>query len=447
MRKDVRSTETNWLGRVIAGTFTLAWRFRTELAVAATPCTCFVFLNRYVSEPIATVITVAAVSLAVGSPKSRQWLGRRLYLASKRRMWEKACGQVEIAGNDCLPPTVVKATRTAAGDRLLVRAHRGGSVEDLERNAERLAAALCAREVRVVRDDANAAFAHVSVARRDPLDAPVPLAWPNADEISLSLWEPIPVGIDSDGAPVNISLPERNVLIGGEPGAGKSVVLSMLVATAALDPNAKLWIFDGKQVELAAWSGVAEKFVGPSIVDANNELRALRDEMNARYARLLAAQQRKVLPNMEEMPLVMVVCDELAFYLTIGARKQREEFADLLRDLVARGRAAGIIVVAATQKPSHDLVPTNIRDLFGFRWALRCNTPQASDTILGSWWSSLGFDASTVAGHQRGVGYLFAEESEPVRMLGYCLADDDIRRVAARAVEIRSTQEVCDEAA
>jgi DNA segregation ATPase FtsK/SpoIIIE-like protein len=91
-----------------------------------------------------------------------------------------------------------------------------------------------------------------------------------------------------------------------------------------------------------------------------------------------------------------VVCDELAFYLMLPDKKQRQEFAELLRDLVARGRAAGVIVCAATQKPGADTVPTALRDLFGFRLALRCNTPQASETILGQGWATAGADASTV---------------------------------------------------
>ena len=45
------------------------------------------------------------------------------------------------------------------------------------------------------------------------------------------------------------------------------------------------------------------------------------------------------------LPLHLVVCDELAFYLSLPDRKQSQEFAELLRDLVARGRAAGVIVV------------------------------------------------------------------------------------------------------
>jgi predicted ATP-dependent serine protease len=54
------------------------------------------------------------------------------------------------------------------------------------------------------------------------------------------LWEPIPLGVDEHGEPVQVGLVERNVLVGGEPGAGKSVALSLLVAAAALDPSARV---------------------------------------------------------------------------------------------------------------------------------------------------------------------------------------------------------------
>ena len=109
-----------------------------------------------------------------------------------------------------------------------------------------------------------------------------------------------------------------------------------------------------------------------------------------------------------------MVCDELAFYLTVPEKAVQQEFAELLRDLVARGRAAGVIVCAATQKPGADVVPSALRDLFGFRLAMRCTTPQASDTILGQGWASAGADASDIPGAQRGVGYLLAEGERPV---------------------------------
>jgi len=164
------------------------------------------------------------------------------------------------------------------------------------------------------------------------------------------------------------------VLIGGEPGAGKSAALSMLVATGALDPAARVWLLDGKLVELAARVPVAQRLAGPNGEDAIALLRDVREEMEARYRELLARGLRKVRRE-AGLPLHLVVCDELAFYLTLPDKRLRQEFAELLRDLVARGRAAGVIVVGATQKPGADVVPSALRDLFGFRLALRCNTP------------------------------------------------------------------------
>jgi len=60
----------------------------------------------------------------------------------------------------------------------------------------------------------------------------------------VSLWDAVPVGIDELGQLVSIELVERNLLLGGEPGAGKSAALSLLVASAALDPSVKLWLLD-----------------------------------------------------------------------------------------------------------------------------------------------------------------------------------------------------------
>jgi DNA segregation ATPase FtsK/SpoIIIE, S-DNA-T family len=126
-------------------------------------------------------------------------------------------------------------------------------------------------------------------------------------------------------------------------------------------------------------------FVGPDLVEAIVALDALRAEMDNRYKWLLKEHLRKVSPE-SGAGLVLVVIDELALYLQ-GSGKSRDAFALGLRDLVARGRAAGIVVVAATQKPAHDVVPTALRDLFGYRLALRCSTRDASDTVLGSGWA------------------------------------------------------------
>src|SRR5207249_673838 len=141
----------------------------------------------------------------------------------------------------------------------------------------------------------------------------------------------------------------------------------------------------------------------------------------------------------DRFPLRLVAIDELAsFTLGVGNDKKLcAEFSNLLRDLVSRGRAAGIIVVAATQKPSSDIVPTALRDLFGFRWAMRCSTPQASDTILGSGWSTQDFTASSIEGKDRGVGFLLSEGGWPVRLKSYYLSDDDLKKLARRAEAVR----------
>jgi DNA segregation ATPase FtsK/SpoIIIE-like protein len=263
------------------------------------------------------------------------------------------------------------------------------------------------------------------------------VAWPHRDAEALSLWEAIPVGVDELGETVTVSLPERNVLLGGEPGAGKSAALSVLVATAALDPGTCLWLFDGKRVELSVWAPCAQRLAGPDVDEAIEVLRELREEMEARYRELLARGKRKI-SRADGLPLHMVACDELAFYLGSEDRKKQREFAELLRDLVARGRAAGVIVCAATQKPASDVVPSALRDLFGFRLALRCNTPQASDTILGQGWATLGHSAAMIAPGQGGVGLLLAEDGTPVRLRAFHLTDADVDELAARASALRA---------
>ncbi|MHB8449542.1 MAG: hypothetical protein ACYDAQ_03690 [Mycobacteriales bacterium] len=106
--------------------------------------------------------------------------------------------------------------------------------------------------------------------------------------------------------------------------------------------------------------------------------------------------------------------------------------------LVARGRAAGVVVLAATQKPASDVVPTSIRDLVGYRLALRCTTPAASDTILGAGWAAAGVSAATIPAAARGVGYLLADGPAPVRLRCYRLAEPTLAQVLARGVALRA---------
>ena len=67
----------------------------------------------------------------------------------------------------------------------------------------------------------------------------------------LSMFDPVHLGMDENGEHVYVDLAERNMLLGGEPGGGKSNALNLIVAHGSLSADCKLILVDGKQVELA----------------------------------------------------------------------------------------------------------------------------------------------------------------------------------------------------
>src|SRR3954452_25294363 len=186
----------------------------------------------------------------------------------------------------------------------------------------------------------------------------------------LSIFDPVHVGIDMFGDPVRVPMIERTLLVAGEPGAGKSALLNVVVAHAALSLDCRLCLIDAKQVELGQWRGVADAFVGPDLEQATKLLLRLQIMMDRRYSYLLDCERRKVVPGDVFLPYVVAI-DEFAYYTATVGKADRDKLAELLRDLVAWGRAVGIIVVAATQRPSSDIIPTSLRDLFAWRFAGR----------------------------------------------------------------------------
>jgi S-DNA-T family DNA segregation ATPase FtsK/SpoIIIE len=254
---------------------------------------------------------------------------------------------------------------------------------------------------------------------------------PPATPDPYSIYRPAALGIDENGCPCSLVLMYRNMLLAGEPGSGKSGGLNNLVAHAALSSDCRLWLMDGKRVELGLWRDAAEVFVGPDLAEAIDTLTKLQALMDERYGFLDDHRRRKVEPA-DQMDAIMLVIDELAYYsATTGLKKDRETFSILLRDLVARGRAAGVIVIAATQRPSSDIIPTSLRDLFGYRLAFRCTTDSSSDIVLGHGWAARGHDASLIDPADPGVGWLLAEGGVPRRIRCAYLSDSDIAAIVA----------------
>lgn len=251
----------------------------------------------------------------------------------------------------------------------------------------------------------------------------------------LSIYDPIHFGFDENQQRVEVSLMYRNLLIGGEPGSGKSSLLNLILGHAALSADCRLWLMDAKQVELDPWSQLADEFVTNDINHAITTLAKLQGEIDIRYAMLSKAGRRKI-ERRDGLDVILLVIDELAAYsATYGTDEERKDFIRRLRDVLARGRAAGIIPVVATQRPSADIVPTSLRDLFGYRTAFRCTTDSSSDIILANGWASQGHSARTIGPLDHGVGLLLAEGGIPRRFKGGYLTDAHIRSIvrAARA--------------
>ena len=173
----------------------------------------------------------------------------------------------------------------------------------------------------------------------------------------LSIWHPVHLGTDELGRRVEVTLAERNMLIGGEPGGGKSVALQLIVAHGALSADCKLILVDGKRVELGLWRQCADRFTGPSVNDAIDTLRWLQGQIDERTGWLLDHKLRKITPDLG-WPVYLMPVDEVAYYsATVGTPAQQKEFNALNRDIVARGRAPGIIPVEATQRPARTSSP------------------------------------------------------------------------------------------
>jgi FtsK/SpoIIIE family len=433
-RPAAQPTAWDWLLLYVARPL---WGYRVELAAALVLLWGWARLAGALGRLPALVVLAAVLGGLLTIPEVRRWSVTLAHRARVRRRWATACRYARLATPSDRIPRIVQHALVPAGDRLLVRLPAGSSTAALAEAAEQVAVILDVREVRVARDAERASLARVTVVRRDPLHGAPPLGWPWLDAGRCWLWQPVPVGVDEDGHWVHIRLPERHVLLGGESGAGKSGGLALLLAAAALDPTVRLVLLDGKLVELACWAGVADRSVGPDLAEAVAVLAEVQTELDRRLLTLLANRRRKLTPTLG-LPLLVVVIDELAFYVAGPDRRLAAEFAARLRDLVARGRAAGVIVLAATQKPAHEIIPTALRDLFGFRWAFRCLTPQASDTVLGAGWASLGYSASTIDAADRGMGLLLAEGGLPVRLRACWLDDDQLVVLAARAEALRS---------
>lgn len=268
---------------------------------------------------------------------------------------------------------------------------------------------------------------------------------PLLDVERVNLWQPIPMGVNLRGQRISVSWVERSGLFGGEPGSGKSGAANDLLLAAALDPTVRMYLADGKAgADITPFEPIATMYDTDGDPDHLLEILQHIWDVEIPERRALAKEHgsRKLTEAMAAVdPRVcqaVLLVDEWSSYGAAAERKTREEMERLLRLIVQQGRALGIITLAATQKPDSDSVPTGIRDILSIRWAMRCMTPEASDTILGKGYAANGHNAQRILKSQRGVGiFMSGEAAEPELSRSDYYDDDEVALILERAYALR----------
>lgn len=218
-----------------------------------------------------------------------------------------------------------------------------------------------------------------------------------------SLWErsvddadalSVPIGEDIQGDVVEIDFSSSDtphLLIAGQTGAGKSVALETILEGMCRRKSAeelRLLLVDPKGTELTAFEGRphTEGTIGWQPEDALEILHRGIEEMERRYATFKAAlvrslpdYNRKVEPQ-DRLPWWMIVLDEYADLTSDPDDRKAIETA--LKRLAQKGRAAGIHLIVATQKPSAEVISTVIRSNLPAQLALRVKSSIDSRIIL-----------------------------------------------------------------
>jgi S-DNA-T family DNA segregation ATPase FtsK/SpoIIIE len=295
------------------------------------------------------------------------------------------------------------------------------------KKVEDIAAGLDVDEVRVfverVRGDAGSARRiALWVANRDPYAAKPPLT-PLAEVEKLSLWQAFPFGLDARGVLVTLPLIWSSMLIGSIPRQGKTVAMRTIAMAAALDPFVKCVFFDGKGgKDFKVFELLAHRYgsgVRRAVVEHLVEvLQELVEEMERRYERFQTLPD-DVCPDGKiteaisrnkrlDMPLICIFVDEIQRYLQ--HKEHGKTILELLAELAKVGPAAGIMLIAATQRPDAKVIPEELRANFSVRFALKTMSYQASNVILGPSASKAGLDASTLLRQHKGVGILLGSD-------------------------------------
>jgi DNA segregation ATPase FtsK/SpoIIIE-like protein len=228
---------------------------------------------------------------------------------------------------------------------------------------------------------------------RDPLSTPNTLS-----SVPRSPGWELPLGVDEQGRSIAGSCRNLSgVVVGGVPGGGKSNWLTFALASLAQRDDIQWLLIDGKQgYDLSRLAGRAYRYIsGDAAGDLETVLDALQDVQMLMHERLRNARELYGDANLwsagpsRRHPVVVVVIDECQYYLDVRSFPSQEseavgaEIDAVVRDLVKRGRSAGILVILSTQRPTAESIPTSTRDNCALRVCFSVRNRESAVAVLG----------------------------------------------------------------
>ena len=295
----------------------------------------------------------------------------------------------------------------------------GVKISAIENLRKEIGLSLGAKGVRVV---TLADSVGIEVANNHPSIVPLK-AMLNDDAFRSSKAElPVAIGYTITQKVKTFDLTDApHLLVAGATKQGKSVGLNVIISSLlyAKHPSELKFVFiDPKMVEFTAYNSLLKHYLAvlPTAVSEDDErenaiikqpkqaeqvLNSLCIEMDERYKLLAAAgvndiklynekyKERRLLPTdgHKHLPYLVVVIDEYADLTMAGgaggdARKTSKNISDYIVRLAQKGRAAGIHVIIATQRPSVNVITGLIKTNFPTRIAFRVVGRVDSQTIL-----------------------------------------------------------------
>lgn len=261
----------------------------------------------------------------------------------------------------------------------------------------------------------------------------------------------IALGKDISGKPTVADLAKMpHVLVAGTTGSGKSVAINAIILSLlykAEPSRVRLILIDPKMLELSVYEGIAH-LLAPVITDMRQAANALNwavAEMERRYklmsslgVRNLEGYNKKlreaikdgkpithpfsITPDapepLEELPMIVVIIDELADLMMVVGKKIEEPIARLAQ----KARACGIHLVVATQRPSVDVITGLIKANIPTRVAFQVSSKIDSRTIL----DQMGAEALLGQGDML---YQPPGTTYPQRVHGAFVSDAEVHRV------------------